>query len=841
MSKPWWVWKSAQCVEIQHFDVSFAVKEYLQNQVGQIQKEKRCREWSDWCTDDLRTRPNDVREDCKTRLVRTYPGLLTGPHGAAIRNDSNWLPIFVVSGLVPKDELKTPCDTDLIICTVLWYYSHPTTGEVVASALSFFNNHLDTDASFSTFVIDGATTNRGSTDAVGEKGKGFILASQYFYESVEDYDASEALTIEGRKWHTGVSFRVGHQVGELSWRHARSLPTAKVEKQLQVVLDDLHPYTSDQFLTKLGFQDGGDPSVRSRKKSDAAPKLSEVKRQAAMKVLNGIYKRRLAQRLSDRPRSSAQNQTDTAEPPQEICRVRPDEVSITVLGIPGSLSPAEAFSSVYGVIPPENAWRVLPQVDTPIYFFKSETPQPMFYHRDHLVRTGPTLNKLSINYRGNLDLSADRTSVDTSTHAFAHYKVNLSKAAHLAFEFLPDLAVEIALDILTDGGASGSTLSRVLQPLDTRSKETYRAAFITAWRILEPSLPASKILYPYPISSAARDLPLIKELGMIGRPVSDHIMSKILHPSGAYSRIHHHVEKSLLRAPSHNIEVPGMARLQRAIKSLLPAGSIDSEIVGVVNHKYSTPKIAWNSRAKKFVMRVPERCVEHAPAGGCSCWVGPYLFSAMDSWKDKCSPKTKGPSRGAICRAFMLCMDGEGVIPSINGDTSGALRYHVDDESASSAGLESDSDAAGGGQTPTPARPRRASSASEKTLAPNQLAGKLSPPSSSSEARFPQATNKQAMAVPPRSNLSGIFNGVIDLCQRGLQQAASVEAQSSSLQTESINNDAVIKALREQTTRQNEEIRQLRTQLDLKDAELGYTRGLLTSKWADGASKPVVS
>ena len=92
MSKPWWVWKSAQCVEIQHFDVPFAVKEYLQNQVGQIQKEKHCREWSDWCTDDLRTRPNDVREDCKTRLVRTYPGLLTGVHGAAIRQDSHWLP-----------------------------------------------------------------------------------------------------------------------------------------------------------------------------------------------------------------------------------------------------------------------------------------------------------------------------------------------------------------------------------------------------------------------------------------------------------------------------------------------------------------------------------------------------------------------------------------------------------------------------------------------------------------------------------------------------------------------------------------------------------------------------
>lgn len=92
------------------------------------------------------------------------------------------------------------------------------------------------------------------------------------------------------------------------------------------------------------------------------------------------------------------------------------------------------------------------------------------------------------------------------------------------------------------------------------------------------------------------------------------------------------------------------------------------------------------------------------------------------------------------------------------------------------------------------------------------------------------------MVVPPRSNLSGIFNGVIDLCQRGLQEAATVDAQSSSLQTESINNEAVIKALREQTNKQNEEIRQLRAQLDLKDAELGYTRGLLTAKWADGNS-----
>lgn len=252
MSKPWWVWKSAQCVEIQHFDVAFAVKEYIQNQVSQIQKEKHAREWSDWCTDDLRARPNDIREDCKSRLIRTYPGILTGPHGAAIRQDTGWLPVFVVSGLVPRNELKTPYDTDLVICTVLWHYHHPTSGDVLASALSFFNNHLDQDAAFSTFVIDGATTSRGNADAMGEKGKGFILATQYFQELVDEQDAFEAIKVPGRKWHPGVSFRVGHQIGELSWRHTRTIPTAKVEKQLQVGLDDLYPYTSDQFLAKLG-------------------------------------------------------------------------------------------------------------------------------------------------------------------------------------------------------------------------------------------------------------------------------------------------------------------------------------------------------------------------------------------------------------------------------------------------------------------------------------------------------------------------------------------------------------------------------------------------------------
>lgn len=246
--KPWWVWKSPRCAEIAHFDIPWAAKEYLQNQVRQCEKESRSH-WSDWSIDDLTTRSSAVREDCKSRLVRIYPGLLTGPHGAAIRHDPGWLPVYVVSGIVPQHELKTPYDTDLVLCTVLWQYHHPTTtGDAVASALTFFNNHVDQEASFSTFVIDGASTSRTTADASGVKGKGFILATQYFYERVEEQDAKIQ---DARQWKTGVSFRVGHQIGELSWRTTRS-KSANTEKQLKVVMDDLTPWTSEQFLARLG-------------------------------------------------------------------------------------------------------------------------------------------------------------------------------------------------------------------------------------------------------------------------------------------------------------------------------------------------------------------------------------------------------------------------------------------------------------------------------------------------------------------------------------------------------------------------------------------------------------
>ena len=84
----------------------------------------------------------------------------------------------------------------------------------------------------------------------------------------------------------------------------------------------------------------------------------------------------------------------------------------------------------------------------------------------------------------------------------------------------------------------------------------------------------------------------------------------------------------------------------------------------------------------------------------------------------------------------------------------------------------------------------------------------------------------------PRSPLVGIFNGVIDLCQRGLHETANIETEHNALKTDAVHNDATIQSLQDQASQRQVDARKLRDQLELKEAELDYTRGLLTAKWA---------
>lgn len=110
-------------------------------------KETETREWSGWTVNEV----NYTKDMEKERLAKKYPGLMTGPHGATLRNNHTWQPSYIITASVARDKLTaTTYNTDLKICTVFW--THKTTGLV---GLSFDNNHVDPSAKFTSFAVDG--------------------------------------------------------------------------------------------------------------------------------------------------------------------------------------------------------------------------------------------------------------------------------------------------------------------------------------------------------------------------------------------------------------------------------------------------------------------------------------------------------------------------------------------------------------------------------------------------------------------------------------------------------------------------------------------------------------
>lgn len=234
--KPNWQWKPREAAELEDFDISFAVKEYVQNQVGQALKELGVRKWSDWTSENLLEQTTEIQQERKKELDETYPGMLSGPHGASTWK-RKWLPVYILSKVTKRKYLPySTYRTPLKRCIVLWHNECELTG------LSFYNNHLDPDASFETFVVDGATTSRW-TKAVGQRGKGFILASQYLQEQI----GAPFNNRHPQNLKLGVSFRVGHKVGELIWGKPSRGSRSKV---LKARLDDLSPLTEEEFVAQ---------------------------------------------------------------------------------------------------------------------------------------------------------------------------------------------------------------------------------------------------------------------------------------------------------------------------------------------------------------------------------------------------------------------------------------------------------------------------------------------------------------------------------------------------------------------------------------------------------------
>ncbi|KAL6308888.1 hypothetical protein BKA93DRAFT_822161 [Sparassis latifolia] len=661
---PVWLarWKTRGSMELRHYQVPLAVKEYVVNQIKQVLREKGVKHWSKWVREDLRNSTNDVRSNRKRQLVETYPGLLPGHYRTALESEA-WLPIYILTATIPHSDLKdTPFDTNLELCIVTWRHQSGLVG------ITFYNNHLPETTHPSHFIVDGATTELSNKLHPDSGGVGFIHATQFLQEELDrhltELEKTEKPHIEAE--NTGICFRIGHQLGMLNW-----CKNEGVANQLGAKVESLVPSSLEGILAS-----GDTDSSKGRRIHENRVVIT--------------YNRRFALGLSVK----ATGVDKATEPSHEIPLIKADEVVITILGLPSKLTPEHIFSGVFGVMRQPRTWKI--QNRTPhsptIHFFKpsevspslSRTPdfhEPPFYHRDQLILSGPPLNKLGINYVGDLLLTGDRTIVITAGPLFDEYKRHLSAAVDLAFRTMPELAVELAVDILTDHGNHDGTISRVLTPADTEGKDAYRRAFTAAWRRLDPSLSDDEQLFPVSGAEAA----LVQELGKTGRPVHPHVKT-ILARSGAYPDIRLHAESLLLQARSCSIYVPGVDRLRRALATLLPGVTENQLAVRQFNH--SQPTIVWDMVTEAFVMGVPAPCENHGD-GGCVCWVGPYLADAVASWENR-NAGDEMLSKAAMYRVYLNSMEGvhtdDMQEPSnskneeVNGNTSPPPQPAVNDE-----------------------------------------------------------------------------------------------------------------------------------------------------------------
>ncbi|KAL1744800.1 hypothetical protein HDZ31DRAFT_37829 [Schizophyllum fasciatum] len=651
--KPRWNWKSKGAYELEHFDVPFAVKEYLQNQVGQLLKECDVYQWTDWDRRDLCNESRKEREACKKELIKNWPGIFTGPHGATLRKPA-WLPVFVLSAVIDLESLvKSEHEDTLEICTVVW---NATINDEVDTimGLSFFNNHLDTRAHFRTFVVDGASTSRHSI-AVGEKGKGFILATQYLLESVEEH----CNDLQTKPLKTGVSFRVGNDVGTFSWKKSRkAYPDPPC---LQVIQDDLSPVTARQLAESWGkltvnvvSYDAYMLEAEERNDMQKPTRSDELKDDAydllaAEKAVRTMYKRRFTQNLSTKLDGLSR---DAMCPEDEIPNVTEDEVCVTVLGLP-ALSPEVIFSAIYGVMPPPSEWKVTDAVT----FFKAPEGKSLFYHRDQLVPHPPPLIKLSVNYHGPLDISSDRAGIRMyGSDAFQSYRRKVGGAANTAFGTEPELAKEIALDVLQDhdadrGATFGRMLSMWLSKPDRSAQanaDAYRDAFLAAWRHTHPNHPQTTVFYPH-LPDRDEERTLIRALGMEPISVST-LTNDILIYSEAYTAVFAHAIRLLLAAPPVQHHVPGYAQLRRGMQYIF--GDLDDAQITMRDYRHSYPSVIWDTNSNTFAFSLPLKCSVHKGTA-CVCYVGPYLSEALKNRRkrDKSTRQPREAGEGVVLEA----------------------------------------------------------------------------------------------------------------------------------------------------------------------------------------------
>lgn len=355
------------------------------------------------------------------------------------------------------------------------------------------------------------------------------------------------------------------------------------------------------------------------------------------------------------------------EPTHEKYIVTPDEFVVAVLGLPASLTAERMFSGIYGLVQPPLARSFQTDDAATITFYLPDTSRlaPRFYWRNRLVSSWFPLCKVGINYDGKLSFSA-KGVVYLGGPSYERYKICLARAADAAFRTRSDMAMHLAMDILSDVGSYDGTISRVLEPFVGPDYEgeldchPYRVAFEEAWRVRDPKLAFNVQLYPFVDTEEEY---LIKEFGMVGVQVWPHVRS-ILRKSGAFPDMK---RSALLLAPvdSCKDDILGYDRFAQGLAALLPEHLTFD--ISLRRCRHATLKAIWDSRSWTVVARIPEACDEHGAESRCTCWIGPYLHHVAQDFHSARSKQTYNDllldsnhgrlSPTPVYRAYMQCID----------------------------------------------------------------------------------------------------------------------------------------------------------------------------------------
>ncbi|KAK6978079.1 hypothetical protein R3P38DRAFT_3470680 [Favolaschia claudopus] len=247
----------------------------------------------------------------------------------------------------------------------------------------------------------------------------------------------------------------------------------------------------------------------------------------------------------------------------------------------------------------------------------NDTLRPEFYHRDQYIQYGVRLNKISVNYHGNLTLSPDRMGV-VMDHKLDRYRRELSLNMDLAFATLPDLAVELAADILTDDHSD--SFAGMLDPAGNAAADKYREAFEAA--MLREFKPLSQPIYPY--TEDDKDVDLLLQLGLHGVLVP-HYAFQVMRKSGAFLPIADYARALLLQSPEIEFHT-GLEELRATLLSVLP--HLPRENITIRAYDKTYPLVVWDAEKKLFAFAHPPACEMHPVHARCLCWIGPAVSEA---------------------------------------------------------------------------------------------------------------------------------------------------------------------------------------------------------------------